>query len=259
MPWVFPSRGRQKLCQQVLDACKETGMSTPGYLFIDARVDPYDGLRVPDNWKVIRLDHEHHIWDCFHLVYQLEPNADWYGFMTDDIRPKTKDWDKILIHYARPFYLVDCNDEWLANDPTIALYSLCGNVFVWGGDLIRAVGWWRVPGIHSGVGQDDAWVHLLCKVVPDLHLRRLVKTVVIEHLQYKNKKREFDESDSHTRDGVDYYERDWKLFYAWRDDEEEINRIAGRIRAMVEEQRRHEADSYLVSDSKIHIFRLQGI
>lgn len=251
MPWVLPSRGRQKMCQAVIDACTETNMTTPAYLFIDARVDEYAGLEAPDNWKVIRLDTDHHVWDCHKLVYQLEPNAEWYGALSDDIKPITPNWDKILIQLAKPFYLVDCHDGWLANDPMIALYSLCGNCFVWGGELIRTVGWWGVPGIHSGVGQDDAWVHLICKKLSDLFLRRLVKTVLIEHHQYKNFKREMDEIDTLIRDSVDYGKRDWALFEEWRSNDIEVNRIASRVRDMVDEYRRHEAISYIAQKDKL--------
>lgn len=257
MPWVLASRGRQKLCQRVLDACRETNMTTPGYLFIDARVDPYDGLEVGPNWKVIRIDTEHHNWDCFNLVYKLEPNAEWYGMLTDDILPITKDWDKIMTHLAKPYYLVDCHDGWLANDPMIALYSLCGNVFVWGGELIRTVGWWGVPGIRSGVGQDDAWVHLICKKLPDLFLRRLVTTVLIEHHQYKNDKREKDENDFCIRDGVDYYKRDWALFEAWRSNDDEVTKIADRVRKMVDDYRKHEAKSIMIKGDKLFIHTMR--
>jgi hypothetical protein len=255
MPWVLASRGRQKMCQAVIDACTETDMTTPAYLFVDARVDEYAGLEAPENWKVIRIDTEHHVWDCFNLVYQLEPHAEWYGLLTDDIKPITPNWDTTLIQLVKPFYLVDCHDGWLANDPMIALYSLCGNCFVWGGDLVRAVGWWGVPGIHSGVGQDDAWVHLICKKLADLRLRRLVKTVLVEHHQYKNDKRAFDESDSHTRDGINFYERDWALFEKWKQNDEEVMKIADRVRKMVEDYRKHEVYSFIFDTNKLLIYK----
>ena len=246
------------MCQSVIDACTETNMTTPVYLFIDARVDEYHGLEAPDNWKVIRLDTDHYPWDCHKLVYQLEPNAEWYGALSDDIKPVTPNWDKLLIHLAKPFYLVDCHDGWLANDPLIALYSLCGNCFVWGGELTRAVGWWGVPGIHSGVGQDDVWVHLICKKLADLKLRRLATTVLVEHHQYKNKKREFDESDSHTRDGVDYYERDFGLFDAWKKNDEEVNKIADRVRKMVEEYRKNVVHSFSLEENRLTVYTSMG-
>lgn len=243
------------MCQAVIDACTETNMTTPAYLFIDARVDEYSGLEAPDNWKVIRLDTEHYPWDCHRLVYQLEPHAEWYGVLSDDIKPITPNWDKILTDLAKPFYLVDCHDGWLADDPGIALYSLCGNCFVWGGELIRTVGWWGAPGIHSGVGQDDVWVHLICKKLADLWLRRLVKTVLVEHHQYKNKKREFDDSDSHTRAGVDYYVRDFAIFEEWKKNDAEVNKIADRVRKMVEEYKKHEVYSFLLDGNTLFIHK----
>ena len=245
------------MCQAVIDACTETNMTTSAYLFIDARIDEYHGLEAPDNWKIIRLDIDHYPWDCHRLVYQWEPNAEWYGILSDDIMPITPNWDRILTHMAKPFYLVDCHDGWLADDPLTALYSLCGNAFVWGGELVRKVGWWGVPGIHSGVGQDDAWVHLICKKLADLQLRRLVKTVLVEHHQYKNKKREFDIVDSHTRDGVDYYARDFAIFENWKKNDEEVNRIADRVRKMVEEYRKNEFESYLIDGENLLVFKQQ--
>ena len=229
------------MCQHVLDACKETGMTTPGYLIIDSRVDSYPDLDAPSNWKVLRLPMN--IGDAFRLVQQLEPDAPWYGLITDDIKPVTKNWDTILTTLAQPYYLVDCHDGWLADEPFIALYSLCGNCFVWGGDLVRSVGWWALPELEMGVGQDDVWVHLICKKLADLHLRRLVMNVYVEHLQYKNNKRVKDESDNPVRDGVDYYKRDFAIFERWKNDDASVTEIADRVRAMVEKHQSYEKET----------------
>ena len=42
--WLLSTRGRPEACQQVLDACEETGMTSPGVVYVDETVDEYQDI-----------------------------------------------------------------------------------------------------------------------------------------------------------------------------------------------------------------------
>ena len=99
----------------------------------------------------------------------------------------------------------------------------------WGGDLVRAVGWWALPGVYQG-GIDDAWIHLAHRV---FDVKKYVPDVIVEHMSYRNAKRPKDYTDEWIRSpeiqawvdggrigpapaGEAYLDRDMATFNNWR-------------------------------------------
>lgn len=219
--WLLPSRGRHQLCQDALDAAVEAGMTTPGIVIVDSRIDCYRPLRLPDDWLAIRAPLD--MADTMRLVFDSWPHLDWYGWLADDLRPRTPGWDRALIAAAGRWGMADCNDLWLTEIKDTVSGSLCG-AFVWGGDLLRATGWWALPGVRQA-GIDDAWIQLHQHgAVRRVH----VTDVIVEHLQYRNGKRAVDATDNHVRDGEGYIEADRARYAAWLGSDE-FGETAARI------------------------------
>lgn len=232
-PWLLPSSGRPELCQEAIDACTKTKMSTTGFVVIDTKRGDYPDLKVPPNWTIMRSSL--YMAETMDLIYKLEPFADFYGLLADDTHPRTDYWDTTLIEMAKPFYLVSCHDGWMSHDPVMRLYSLFG-AMVWGGKLVRAVGSWSLIGTHQS-GVDDAWVHLICKLLAPLKLNRFCDTVTVEHLQWKTGKRKNDDSDTNTMvEGKEIvkepFKSDLQKFEQWKTSEDVIkatNNVIGML------------------------------
>ena len=77
------------------------------------------------------------------------PNLDWYGFLQDDLKFNTPEWDTKLIAAAGKTGIASCNDLWRAPKRNTG-------AAVFGGDLIRAWGFWGPTKLqHTYI--DDFW------------------------------------------------------------------------------------------------------
>lgn len=200
--WLLPTYKRPQLCQEALMACYETGMMQQAILFIDPPFDGYEDLWIPPNFIVWKSETHTHMAPAMNLVLERYPNEDFYGWLADDLRPRTPGWDFKLSEVAGDWDIAHCNDLWMGGSPIIRAGSLCG-AFCWGGKLVRTVGWWGLPYTEQA-GTDDAWICIRDpKYVPD---------VIVEHIHWKNQKRPIDLTDNHHR-----ADPDMRKFYAWRD------------------------------------------
>lgn len=227
--WLLSTRGRPKECQATLDACEAAGMTSPGVVYVDETVGIYRKLRLPDNWTV----HPEPVWGSLQasMSWCLEqyPDATAYGWLADDVRPQTVGWDKQLEAVAGDWCLSYGRDMWLSEsdwrrneleDGDNLSSGLC-----WGGELVRTVGWWALPGVRQAF-IDVAW----CRIVGPLGLARYTHEVIVEHLNYRTGKRDRDQGDDWTRGGDDYIERDIEAGYAWlasEDYDTTIRRLGG--------------------------------
>lgn len=212
--WLLSTRGRPKECQQTLDACEATGMTSPGVVYVDETVDEYQDLRLPDNWTI----HYEPEWGSLQasLSWCLEryPDATHYGWLADDVRPRTTGWDAALEAIAGDWCLSYARDMWLSENPhTLSELEQGNNLssgLCWGGELVRTVGWWALPGVRQAF-IDVAW----CRIIETFGLQRYTHDVVVEHLNYRTGKREMDAVDDWSRKGENYIERDIEAGYAW--------------------------------------------
>jgi hypothetical protein len=211
--WLLNTRGRPEQCQQALDACEQTGMTSRGLLYVDETVEMYQDIRLPDNWEV----HFAPKWGTVAaaMKYTLEryPDASQYGWLADDNIPRTDGWDTKLeqaagdwsISMARDLWMSETGWKYLSGGPCFTS-GLC-----WGAKLIKAVGWWALPGAYQG-GIDAAWNDLagMC------HLTRYLPDVVIEHLCWQLEKRPKDETDERVKHGTNYINNDLGIYEEWR-------------------------------------------
>jgi hypothetical protein len=147
-------------------------------------------------------------------VYNNYPDATQYGWLADDTRPRTPSWDRLLEAAAGNWNLSYANDQWLSKDPIerdrlLLGYNLSSGL-CWGGNLVRAVGWWALPGVRQA-GIDTAW----CDIARTFDLHKYQDDIVVEHWNWRTGKRRKDAGDSWQRDGADYIEKDLKAKDDW--------------------------------------------
>jgi len=168
-------------------------MTSQGVLYVDGS-DDYHRIRLPGNWRVHYEPEWRGLQGSLQWCYETFPNATQYGWLADDTRPRTEGWDKRLEQAAGDWNLAYAKDLWMSEHP-ISLDALqsgrdLSSGLCWGGELVRTVGWWALPGVVQA-GIDTAWTEL----IRPLSLHRYVDDVVVEHLHYKAKKRPKDSVD----------------------------------------------------------------
>jgi hypothetical protein len=202
-------------------------MRTPAIMMIDEAAGPYPEMRHSDNWRVIRYNPT--MAEAMQWVFRKHPQAQFYGWLSDDLEPRTPGWDVALIETAGEWFMAHCNDLHLSGIPQICMGVLSG-AMCWGGELVRTVGWWALPGVRQG-GIDDAWVHMFARL---LNLKRYRPDVVVEHMTYLNGKRPRDATDNRIRDGVNYIDADLAHYWRWRhggEPERIVQRVVQRMMA----------------------------
>jgi hypothetical protein len=241
--WLLSTRGRPRECQETLDACEQTGMTSPGVVYVDETVNDYSTIRLPANWTIHYEPEWGSLQASLSWCFDRYPDATQYGWLADDTRPRTGCWDKQLEEAAGDWRLVCAKDLWLSESPSTRVALENGNDLssglCWGGELVRTVGWWALPGVRQA-WIDVAWT----KIVHPLHLYRYVDHVTVEHLNYRTGKRERDAVDDWSRGGDDYIERDIQVGREWAASDDYIRTI-GRVndRARVSFTKKQIADA----------------
>lgn len=181
--WVLPTYARPQRCQAALDSIAAAGCVRPGIVVVDGPQPGYADMRLPDGWRILVLPRNLGVCGVLNQVLQLYyPDEPWYGFISDDSLVRTPAFDRPLIEAAGATGFANSGDGWQAQK------RMHGAV-VFGGDLLRAIGWWAPPGLkHSFV--DDAWE----KIARALGNWRHVPQVMVEHCHARNAKAEQDET-----------------------------------------------------------------
>lgn len=222
--WLLPSRGRYLMCEEALFACEQTGMTSRAVCIIDSREHLYPHLpHFGDNWEIIRAP-----WDmaeCMRFVLRNYPDEDFYGWIADDMRPRTQGWDTQLEAAAGRWGLATCRDNLFDHSPHFRKTLLCG-AMCWGGDLVRGIGFWALPGVNQGA-IDDLWSQIMRDGLGTG--LTFMKDVLVEHLHWRNGSRLQDATDNHKRDGVDRIKKDFKIAKDWWKSEE-AQRLLSSVR-----------------------------
>lgn len=229
--WLMSTRGRPTHCAEALQACAAAQMTSPGIVIVDGDPFGYTGLRLPPNWEMLCPREEWNLSRHMQYVFERWPNEDRYAWLADDVRPRTPEFDKALEKAAGPFGFADANDLWMAlnmvegrpHTRTAAISGHMTSGLVWGGDLVRCVGWWGVPGLVQA-GIDTVWE----AIIRPLNLFTYCDDVICEHLNWRTGKRVKDGTDEWIRDGDPYIERDIRAARAFVASDE-IKEIRHRV------------------------------
>jgi hypothetical protein len=168
--WILSTFKRQPLAQRFLDSLQG---AAPGRVLVDGG-DPYDGLQLPPGWTYDYYpDNIGYLPRCNQVFFE-NPNEPWYGIGGDDIVvPPQPGWDKRLIDAAGPLGFSNCSDSGYKDHEPFPT-----GVHIFGGDLVRAMGFIAVPGCRHTYA-DDAWMNLFA-AFPGL--RVTCNDIRIEHL-----------------------------------------------------------------------------
>lgn len=151
--WFLVTHQRPDRCLDTLKACLATDVTTPGIVVVNGGEQPaeYDEClnHLPKNWKMIRLPHAMPMGESVRWCYNEFPGLPWYGQLCDDNIPVTPGWDAALVQAAGADGIASCNDGWQAPN---RMHS----AVVWGGELLRKVGYWFPPGFNH-MYIDDVW------------------------------------------------------------------------------------------------------
>jgi len=202
--FILPTHQRPERCQATLDACEATGMTHPGLVIVNGNGNGYENLRLPPNWTKEIACRDERLNDVYRRIFANNPDLDWYGFIADDILPRTKGWDIKLVEKAGKDRIVSANDLWQSPN------RMHGAV-VYGGNVLRKAGFWMPEGLVHMFG-DDVWEHL----GRNAGIWDVLMDVVTEHVHWMNQKAPKDRSyeNSHA-----LMEQDGARFKVWMERE----------------------------------------
>ncbi len=170
--WIMPSRSRPHNVLRFIKAYDETKATTPVWLRLD-KDDPNPGY-IHENW-IVEIGPRLPLSEIYNEAFRLYPDSPWYGFIADDVVPKTLYWDRLLINAAGiDGMAVPSGGEGTPH-------------FVLGGDLVRSVGWLSLPGLDR-LYIDTVWENIAKK----RNVLRYVPNVILEHRHFSNGKALFD-------------------------------------------------------------------
>lgn len=186
----------------MLRQINEVGCTTPGIVIVQGTETDYSEVKavLPSDWKITTLPHNHGICGAMQWFFNHHPHEPFYGLVCDDEHVFTPGWDRTLIEAAGKNCISHGNDGW-QSERRIHGYA------TWGGDLLRAVRWWAIPGLWHWYF-DDVWE----RIAADLNLRRWCPEVKVEHKHYLAGKTE---KDATYAAGESMSRNDQRVFYAW--------------------------------------------
>lgn len=213
--WLLPSRNRIENLKRFFRACREVGVSTPGFVVVnrdelESRQEEYAALDLPSGWSVTAVDA-----DCMHgavrAIYPIVRNSKFIGLLQDDLVPGTPGWDTSLIRQLNGWNVV-CAYDGRSNRMHGAI--------CWSPSLIEAVGW-IYPGTKHLYG-DDVW-ETLGRETACLKIDQSVITAHHNETYSTN-------PDDTARSIVAHTEHDKGVFEAWMKDGKD--QAVARIRAL---------------------------
>jgi hypothetical protein len=211
--WCMPVM-RPEQTQNVLDQMVACGLSTPGIVI--ANGPGFASIKLPDAWDIYYPPQNLGLCGSLNLFYRTFPDCDWYGIVCDDEFVFTDGFDKILPEAAGRWKISHGNDGWKSQD-RIHTYSVTG------GSLIRAIGWWALPGLWHWYF-DDVWEMLAA----DLNIRVWCQDVKTEHRHHMAGKAEFDAT---YKLGESRSVEDRHIFETWKSTE--YPRLRERLRTLM--------------------------
>lgn len=230
--WVMPSLSRPKQAAAVLGRIKKVGHSSPGIVFVNGETHAREYLvelagNIPYGWKIIVNPENIGCIGALNWLLKEYLNEPWYGFIGDDemlAEDAPSDWDQRLIAAAGDWKIAHGWENW-------NMGRRCQGYPVFGGKLVRAVGYLGLPTTRHNFGFDSHWEWL--NGAPafgggGLHNMILVPEINITH----NRADPEFPIDACYKLADSTMEDDRKAFWDWIS--KELKATAGRVRAAQE-------------------------
>jgi hypothetical protein len=219
--WLLPTRNRPEMCQRALDACIASGTTSRGMVWMDGC--DYGKLRLPDGWGQVACDEHLNIGEIMRRFFAQYPGLGWYGWLADDCIPVTMGWDRRLIEAAEHKFISYPNDNWQQGVKERDGTPHVTSVICMGGDLVRAMGFWVLPGMVQ-MYIDDVWE----SVAVPAGLMRYQPDVLCEHHHFANGKRPHDATDARVFAGQPFPKNDREIYQSWLGSER-LRSALGRV------------------------------
>lgn len=171
---ILPTIYRPESVERFIKAYRDTDGTLPVHVVLDQNnVAAYRHIKMPDNFKRVRVPSGMRLGDIFNLIFKKFPNEEFYGMVADDVVPETCRWDLLLREACLPDK-ISWGWDGIQND------RLPVHPFI-GGDLVRKLGWWAPPGIkHWYV--DNAWKD----IAAGLGVERYMPEIRMKHVHMTN-------------------------------------------------------------------------
>ena len=154
--WLLPTKRSIDKLRGFLAACAKAGTVTPGLILVQKQElaelwDGYQTLTLPPGWALYPTEADG-LGDKVRELWPAVKSLDWCGLVCDDLLPQTYLWDTLLLEMMHGKNMISCDDG------QYAPHRIAGAV-IWGGDLMRAVGYMFPPNFwHTYV--DNVWEDL---------------------------------------------------------------------------------------------------
>lgn len=201
--WVLPTRNRADNCDRFIQAWRTTGATTPVYVRLDECDPDLDRVRSlpwPAEFEIV-IGPRSRIGPSLQEAFHRYPDRPWYGFLADDVVPRTAGWDQRLVSAAVPDRISCANELW---EKDIRICHPCI-----GGDLVRFVGFLALPVVQHW-GTDTVWERLH----HDFGMNNKQRDVIVEHAHYKFEQASLDQT---YQESQEFRQADKAAFRDWMD------------------------------------------
>ena len=221
--WFLPSLHRPARLAFCLNAIRTAGCSTPGMVILGAdQAGDIPGLPLPDGWTAVcQHPEDKSLVAVMNRFVKDHPDLAWYGFLQDDLHVRTPQWDTLLIAAAGSCGMASCNDMFKAP-------ARMTSATVYGGDLIRAFGFWCPTELEHNF-QDDFWE----EVGQKCNNWVVLMDVVAEHLHAFIGKAENDATYQHGFEPINRDAAAWERYKA----SPAYGNLLARVAALVQRSR----------------------
>lgn len=171
----MPTMDRPNRAQSAIDSIIACQVSTPGIVIVNGPLqrEDYERLRLPLGWTIEFLPQNIGVCAALNHVFRRHPVEQWYGLACDDEHVFTPSFDRILIESAGRWNFAHGNDGW-KSERRIWTYVVVG------GDLLRTLGWWSLPGLWHCYHDDVQET-----IAAELGLKRWCRDVNTKHVHWE--------------------------------------------------------------------------
>jgi len=220
--FILPTMSRPDNVREILGRIKASGCTSKGIVFFDGQYDmSLNNCVFPEGWVSFLGDRNYGCIGALNKVFEMFPNEPWYGFLADD---------EFLLE-GNPDDIVKAAGSWDIAHGWDDLHKgarLQGYV-VFGGELVRAVGYLGVKECFHNFGFDSAW-EWLCSPYTVLGGCNAAKIYLVDRVRIEHRHAGWGKSknDECYQKGFSTFEDDRKRFVDWQNGD--MRKAAERIK-----------------------------
>lgn len=140
--WILPTIGRPKNLRRLIESYRAVGEEAAVIVFLwsgDPKFAENMNQDWPPEWLVLVEGERFTAAEAMQKAFRYAPKATFYGFLADDIVFQTP-FSQELAESAVPCFISYPDDS--HQHETLCTHFVCG------GDLVRELGYWALPGLY---------------------------------------------------------------------------------------------------------------